>query len=101
MGVLGRNALVFIEQILRPARPSINCLRVPRFVGNSAVLDVALVLILATPWYLDFPHRLISAFIGKHFPWPTARPPNWPALLLERTLIEAIVCLEVSRRRSE
>lgn len=44
-------------------------------------------------WSLDIPHQQISVFLGTHFPWPTARALKWSALLLERTLIEAVVCL--------
>jgi hypothetical protein len=57
------------------------------------VLGVALSLILVTLWNLDFPHQQVSTLIGRYFPWPTTRPLKWSALLLERTLIEAIVCL--------
>jgi hypothetical protein len=60
------------------------------------VLGVALTLTLVTLWYLDSPHQQISEFLGRHFPWPTARSLKWPALLLERTLIEVIVCIPVA-----
>jgi hypothetical protein len=51
------------------------------------------ILVLLTLWSLDFPHQLISTVIGSHFPWPAERFLKWPALLVERTLIEALVCI--------
>jgi hypothetical protein len=47
-------------------------------------------------WLLDFPHHNISKFIGQHFPWPVERSIKWPALLFERTLIEAGICIPVA-----
>jgi hypothetical protein len=44
-------------------------------------------------WLLDFPHHSISTFIGQHFPWPVERSLKWPAVLLERTLIGAGICI--------
>lgn len=52
-----------------------------------------LVTSLLAMWLLDYPHGSISRFIGHHFPWPVARSLKWPALVLERTLIEAVVCI--------
>jgi hypothetical protein len=57
------------------------------------VWDIVIVLGLLAMWLLDFPHDSISRFIGQHFPWPVERSLKWPALLLERTLIEAGVCI--------
>jgi hypothetical protein len=60
---------------------------------HRMALGFALVAILVMLWSLDFPHQPISAFVGAHFPWPTIKTWKWPALLVERTLIEAILCL--------
>lgn len=63
--------------------------RVPRV----DVWDIIIVISLSTMWLLDFPHRNISKFVGQHFPWPVEHSLKWPAVLLERTLIEAAVCI--------
>jgi hypothetical protein len=57
------------------------------------VWDIVIVISLTAMWLLDYPHDGISRFIGQHFPWPVERSLKWPALLLERTLIEAGVCI--------
>jgi hypothetical protein len=57
------------------------------------VWDIMIVMSLLAMWLLKFPHDGISRFIGQHFPWPAERSLKWPALLLERTLIEAAVCI--------
>ena len=64
----------------------------PRFNG----WDVLMVIGLFVLWLLDYPHKSISKFIGQHFPWPVAPTLKWPALILERTLIEAAVCIPVA-----
>jgi hypothetical protein len=48
---------------------------------------------MSAMWLFDFPHHSISTLIGQHFPWPVARSLKWPALLAERTLIEAVICI--------
>jgi hypothetical protein len=72
--------------------------RVP--VGDGALLkprvnvwDIMIVISLSAMWLSAYPHDGISRFIGQHFPWPVERSLKWPALLLERTLIEAVVCI--------
>ena len=69
-------------------------------VSDGAVLkprvdvwNIMVVISLLAMWLLDYPHDGISRFIGQHFPWPVERSLKWPALLLERTLIEAGVCI--------
>jgi hypothetical protein len=57
------------------------------------VWDIMIVMSLLAMWLLDYPHDAISRFIGQHFPWPVERSLKWPALLFERTLIEAGVCI--------
>jgi hypothetical protein len=63
------------------------------FKPRAHVWDVMIVMSLLAMWLLDYPHGAISRFIGQHFPWPAERSLRWPALLLERTLIEAGVCI--------
>ena len=58
-----------------------------------AARTIGIGLLLLTLWYLDFPHQVISAEIGRLFPWPSEHSLKLPALLLERTLIEALVCI--------
>jgi hypothetical protein len=60
------------------------------------VWDIMVVISLLAMWLWDYPHDGISRFIGQHFPWPVDRSLKWPALLLERTLIEAGVCIPAS-----
>ena len=60
------------------------------------VWDILIVMGLFVAWLLDYPHKDISRFVGQHFPWPVARTLKWPALVLERTLIEAVVCIPVA-----
>lgn len=55
--------------------------------------NIVIVIGLLAMWLLDYPHESISRFIGGHFPWPLERSFRWPALVLERTLIEAAVCI--------
>ena len=57
------------------------------------VWDIMIVISLLAMWLLDYPHDGISRFIGQHFPWPVERSLKWPALFLERALIEAGVCI--------
>lgn len=57
------------------------------------VWDIMIVISLLAMWLLAYPHDGISRFIGQHFPWPVERSLKWPALFLERTLIEAVVCI--------
>ncbi len=64
--------------------------------SRANVWDTIVVLSLPAMWILDFPHHAISGFIGQHFPWPVERSLKWPALLLERTLIEAVICIPVA-----
>jgi hypothetical protein len=63
------------------------------FIPRVNVWDVIIVLSLSTMWLLNFPHHGISAFIGQHFPWPVERSLKWPAVLLERSLIEVGICI--------
>jgi hypothetical protein len=56
-------------------------------------LRFAIPVLLCLLWWFDFPRSIISAFIGSHFPWPSAKAFRWPALFIERTLIETAVCL--------
>ena len=60
---------------------------------RANVWDITTVMSLLAIWLLDYPHHSISGFIGQHFPWPAERSLKWPALFLERTLIEAGVCI--------
>jgi hypothetical protein len=64
--------------------------------SGANVWDTIIVLSLLAMWILDFPHHAISGLIGQHFPWPVQRSLKWPALLLERTLIEAVICIPVA-----
>ena len=63
------------------------------FTPRVNVLGIIIVISLLAMWLLEFPHHSISKYIGQHFPWPAERSLKWPALLLERTLIEAGVCI--------
>jgi hypothetical protein len=63
---------------------------------HANVWNTIIVSSLLAMWLLDFPHHAISGFIGQHFPWPAERSLKWLALLLERTLIEAVICIPVA-----
>lgn len=63
--------------------------------GYSALLAtkwIFLIFIVAA-WVTKVPYGQISDFVGSHFPWPDNHSMKWPALLLERSLIEAIICM--------
>src|SRR6266436_4241342 len=75
----------------RPPRAPVSDGALPKPRVN--VLDIMIVMSLLAMWLLDYPHDGISRFMGQHFPWPVERSLKWPALLLERTLIEAAVCI--------
>jgi hypothetical protein len=61
-------------------------------VDSLPAIRYAVLLTLALLWWLDFPHSVISSFIGSHFPWPTEKSWKWTAVLVERALIEFTVC---------
>jgi hypothetical protein len=63
------------------------------FIPRDNVWEIIIVISLFAMWLLDSPHHSISKFIGQHFPWSVERSLKWPALLLERTLIEAGICI--------
>lgn len=58
---------------------------------NSAKWIVFLSLIAA--WVTKTPYGQVSDFVGGNFPWPDDRSLKWPALLLERTIIESMICI--------
>jgi hypothetical protein len=51
---------------------------------------------LVAAWATKTPYAQISDFIGANFYWPEDRSLKWPALLIERTIIESVVCLPVA-----
>jgi hypothetical protein len=59
----------------------------------STALRWSLFIFLLLCWLFNFPHFQISNFIGERFPFPVDKQLKWSALLLEVSLIEAVVCI--------
>ncbi len=64
----------------------------PRFQASNAAKWI-IFLSLVAAWVTKTPYGQISDFVGGNFPWPDDRSLKWPALLLERTIVEFMICI--------
>jgi hypothetical protein len=63
--------------------------------GSHALIAAKWILFIfiVVAWATKIPYGQISEFVGCNFPWPDNRSMKWSALLVERSLIESIVCI--------
>jgi hypothetical protein len=58
-----------------------------------AIVRWSIFLLILLGWLFNFPHFLISNYIGEHFPFPDPKLWKWSALLVEVCLVEFSVCI--------
>jgi hypothetical protein len=57
------------------------------------IIRLSIFLLIVLAWIFNFPHSVISSYVGSHFLFTKAGRWQWSGVLLESFLIESIVCI--------